>query len=65
MIYAIITAAVSEAQPKHKEQSNEPKETTPFVLQEKAGKSDDCVVSNSTRRHPDFNVENTRYHFAV
>lgn len=65
MRYAIIIAAVSEAQSKRKEQFYEPEETTPFILQEKAGESDDCVVSNSTRRHPDFSVENTGYHFAV
>jgi hypothetical protein len=50
---------------RRKEQSYEPEETTPFVLQEKAGKSDDCVVSNTARGYPDFSVENAGYYFTV
>ncbi len=46
-------------------QSYEPKETTTFLLQEKTGKSYDCVVYNTTRGHPNFSVENAGYHFAV
>ncbi len=64
-IYAIIIAAVSEMQSKRKEQPYESEETRTFVLQEKAGKSDDCVVSNFARGNSDFSVENEGYYFVV
>lgn len=64
-IYAIIIAAVSEMQSKRKEQPYGSEKTRTFILQEKAGKSVDCVVSNFTRGYSDFSVENERYYFVV
>lgn len=50
---------------RRKEQCYETKQTATFVLKEKTGKSDDCVVSNTARGYSDFSVENEGYHFAV
>ena len=52
-------------QSKRKEQFYESKETRTFVLEEKAGESDDSVVSNTARGYTDFSVENAGYYLTV